>query len=67
MNKLFFLRVSCLVVMIIGNFFFLISMIYFNQDLLIVSLSQMMSGSVGFFLLDTQKVPHSLYTKKGVK
>ncbi len=55
-----------LVILITGLFYFLISISYFREDLLILSLTQMMAGSCGFFLLDkdTQKYPQYLKTKK---
>ena len=60
------LQIFLLIYIITGSIFFIVSMTYVNETLLIISLCQLMSGSAGLYLLDNkgQKVPSHLKKKK---
>ena len=69
MNKSDSLKICCLVILLFGLSSLLLSMAYFEEDLLLLGLSQMMIGSCGFYILEKnnvpQKLPQSLKRKKG--
>jgi hypothetical protein len=64
--KIEILSIFSLIILIMGLIYFLISMFYFDKSILIISLTQMMCGSCGFYLClkNTQKVPLNLKRKK---
>lgn len=65
MNKQFVLTFCSLTIYIIGLFFFLLSMAFWNKDLLLISLTQIMAGTVSYSLIEyPQNLPTYLKTKK---
>ncbi len=67
MNKNFF-KIYFLLILIMGCLIFITSIAYWSEDLLIISLSTMMIGSVGFYLLDNMPNPkNSPFVYKGKK
>jgi len=49
------IRYILLTYIIVGCIFFILSLTYFDQTILLISLSQMMVGSVGLYILDNPK------------
>ncbi|KKN67360.1 hypothetical protein LCGC14_0462240 [marine sediment metagenome] len=62
------LKILFLTLIITGAFTFLISMSYYNKNIMFLALVQMMDGSLGYYILEKfpqpQKLPHSLKSKK---
>ena len=59
-----FLKCLFLLYIIIGSIFFLVSIAYFNEVLLILSLSILMCGGVGFYILDKGQIVPSRLKRK---
>lgn len=61
-------KILFLTLIITGAFTFLISISYYNKNIMFLGLVQMMNGSLGYYILDKfpipQKLPYPLKSKK---
>lgn len=61
-------KILFLTLIITGTYTFLVSMSYYDKNIMLLGLIQMMDGSLGFYILEKfpipQKLPYPLKSKK---